>query len=117
MMSKLKRNFNYINLFSKTTNEQMAIKKEKENKNEEAKKVEENTKNGKEDDEEEEEAVQTGRVKFPVYMTYFRAIGLSICAFCVIFLILDCSFGVAANMWLAHWTDQAANLNVNISKN
>jgi len=90
----------------------MPIKKEDENKNEEANNAEEKAKNGKEDDEEENEIVQTGRVKFPVYMTYFRAIGLAICAFCVIFLILDCSFGVAANMWLAHWTDQAANLNV-----
>jgi len=79
---------------------------------EETKKLLEDAKKSEENEEEADEAVQRGRVKLSVYMAYFRAIGLAICALCVFCLVLDCSLGVATNMWLAHWADQAVIGNV-----
>ncbi|VDL80145.1 unnamed protein product [Nippostrongylus brasiliensis] len=55
----------------------------------------------------EKEAVETGKVKWSVYLTYIRAIGLFIATLFIVVYIFSSVLGVASNLWLAKWSDDA----------
>lgn len=55
----------------------------------------------------EKEAVETGKVKWSVYLTYIKAIGLVIAVLFIAVYILSSVLGVASNLWLAKWSDDA----------
>ncbi|KAK6027472.1 ABC transporter, ATP-binding protein, partial [Ostertagia ostertagi] len=55
----------------------------------------------------EKEAVETGKVKWTVYLTYIRAIGFDLAVLFVVVYILSSVLGVASNLWLAKWSDDA----------
>ncbi|KAK5969866.1 Multidrug resistance-associated protein 1 [Trichostrongylus colubriformis] len=55
----------------------------------------------------EREAVETGKVKWTVYLTYIRAIGFDLAVLFVGVYILSSVLGVASNLWLAKWSDDA----------
>ncbi|KAK6061915.1 ABC transporter transmembrane region, partial [Cooperia oncophora] len=55
----------------------------------------------------EKEAVETGKVKWTVYLTYIRAIGFDLAVLFVGVYILSSVLGVASNLWLAKWSDDA----------
>jgi hypothetical protein len=55
----------------------------------------------------EGESVETGKVKWSVYMAYIRAIGYGVSLFFLIIYFLSSGLGVKSNMWLADWSDEA----------
>ncbi|EYC24795.1 hypothetical protein Y032_0013g2112 [Ancylostoma ceylanicum] len=55
----------------------------------------------------EKEGVETGKVKWPVYLTYIRAIGLDFAVLFISVYVLSSVLGVASNLWLAKWSDDA----------
>ncbi|WKY16856.1 hypothetical protein Q1695_001460 [Nippostrongylus brasiliensis] len=55
----------------------------------------------------EKEAIETGKVKWSVYLTYIRAIGLFIATLFIVVYIFSSVLGVASNLWLAKWSDDA----------
>ncbi|RCN46028.1 ABC transporter, ATP-binding protein [Ancylostoma caninum] len=55
----------------------------------------------------EKEGVETGKVKWPVYLTYIRAIGLNVAVLFISVYVLSSVLGVASNLWLAKWSDDA----------
>uniref|UniRef100_A0A669PUL0 ATP binding cassette subfamily C member 2 n=1 Tax=Phasianus colchicus TaxID=9054 RepID=A0A669PUL0_PHACC len=55
----------------------------------------------------EKEAVETGKVKFSMYLRYLRAVGLGF-SFCVAMsYVADYVAYVGTNLWLSAWTDDA----------
>uniref|UniRef100_A0A8C9LAD4 Uncharacterized protein n=1 Tax=Pavo cristatus TaxID=9049 RepID=A0A8C9LAD4_PAVCR len=55
----------------------------------------------------EKEAVETGRVKFSMYLQYLRAVGLGF-SFCIAMSYVgDYAAYVGTNLWLSAWTDDA----------
>ncbi|XGW32573.1 hypothetical protein V3C99_017265 [Haemonchus contortus] len=55
----------------------------------------------------EKEAVETGKVKWSVYLTYIRAIGFDLAVLFIVVYIFSSVLGVASNLWLAKWSDDA----------
>ncbi|KHJ98857.1 ABC transporter transmembrane region [Oesophagostomum dentatum] len=55
----------------------------------------------------EKEGLETGKVKWPVYLTYIRAIGYGIAILFIAVYIFSSVLGVASNLWLAKWSDDA----------
>lgn len=63
----------------------------------------------------EKEGVQTGHVSKRVYLTYIRAIGWTICILFLLIYTLSSVLGVSSNLWLADWSDHAAEIQSNTS--
>ncbi|XP_018417069.1 PREDICTED: canalicular multispecific organic anion transporter 1 isoform X2 [Nanorana parkeri] len=59
----------------------------------------------------EKEAVETGKVKFSVYMKYLRAIGWGYSIWILITYILQNAAFVGQNIWLSDWTKDAEAYN------
>uniref|UniRef100_A0A914LYZ1 Uncharacterized protein n=1 Tax=Meloidogyne incognita TaxID=6306 RepID=A0A914LYZ1_MELIC len=58
----------------------------------------------------EKEEVFTGKVKFGVYLEYLRAVGLISLTFFLFIYLLSSLLGIATNLWLAKWSDQAEKI-------
>lgn len=58
----------------------------------------------------EKETVETGKVKFEVYMSYFRAIGLPIAILFFLVYVASSVLGVFSNLYLAQWSDDAKKI-------
>uniref|UniRef100_A0A8R1DMH1 ABC-type glutathione-S-conjugate transporter n=1 Tax=Caenorhabditis japonica TaxID=281687 RepID=A0A8R1DMH1_CAEJA len=58
----------------------------------------------------EKEAVETGKVKFAVYMTYFHAIGMAIAVLFFLVYVASSALGVFSNLYLAKWSDDAKEI-------
>uniref|UniRef100_A0A914LQE5 Uncharacterized protein n=2 Tax=Meloidogyne incognita TaxID=6306 RepID=A0A914LQE5_MELIC len=58
----------------------------------------------------EKEEVFTGKVKFGVYLEYLRAVGLISLTFFLCIYLLSSLLGIATNLWLAKWSDQAEKI-------
>ncbi|CCD69453.1 ABC-type glutathione-S-conjugate transporter [Caenorhabditis elegans] len=58
----------------------------------------------------EKEAVETGKVKFEVYMSYFRAIGIKIALVFFLVYVASSMLGVFSNLYLARWSDDAKEI-------
>ncbi|KAJ1562525.1 hypothetical protein HK405_011074 [Cladochytrium tenue] len=56
-----------------------------------------------------DEEKETGSVKWSVYMTYFVAAGAISIAFAGLFFVLDNILKVAADAWVANWTEAMRN--------
>ncbi|KAE9547185.1 hypothetical protein FO519_009603, partial [Halicephalobus sp. NKZ332] len=56
------------------------------------------------------EEMKTGKVKFNVYRSYLKAIGLKFTVLCFIIYIISGIFGVCSNLYLASWSDHAAEI-------
>lgn len=54
----------------------------------------------------EGESIETGKVKWSVYVTYISAIGYGVSLFFLIIYFLSSGLGVKSNMWLADWSDE-----------
>ncbi|ETN85367.1 hypothetical protein NECAME_16796 [Necator americanus] len=55
----------------------------------------------------EKEGVETGKVRWSVYLAYIHAIGLTVALLFIFVYILSSILGVASNLWLAKWSDDA----------
>ncbi|XP_017924703.1 canalicular multispecific organic anion transporter 1 [Manacus vitellinus] len=55
----------------------------------------------------EKEAVETGRVKFSMYMRYLRAVGLCYSFWIAMGYVAEYAAYVGTNLWLSAWTDDA----------
>ncbi|XP_027566718.2 canalicular multispecific organic anion transporter 1 [Pipra filicauda] len=55
----------------------------------------------------EKEAVETGRVKFSMYMQYLRAVGLCYSFWIAMGYVAEYAAYVGTNLWLSAWTDDA----------
>ncbi|KAE9550241.1 hypothetical protein FO519_006539 [Halicephalobus sp. NKZ332] len=58
----------------------------------------------------EKEGMETGKVKFNVYWSYLKAIGLNVTVFFFIIYIISSILGVYSNLYLADWSDHAAEI-------
>ncbi|UMM38706.1 hypothetical protein L5515_016086 [Caenorhabditis briggsae] len=58
----------------------------------------------------EREAVETGKVKFEIYMSYFRAIGMLIALVFFLVYVASSVLGVFSNLYLARWSDDAKRI-------
>ncbi|CAI2355592.1 unnamed protein product [Caenorhabditis sp. 36 PRJEB53466] len=58
----------------------------------------------------EKESIETGKVKFEVYMTYFRAIGIPIAVLFFLVYVASSILGVFSNLYLAQWSDDAKEI-------
>ncbi|KAE9546963.1 hypothetical protein FO519_009825, partial [Halicephalobus sp. NKZ332] len=56
------------------------------------------------------EEMKTGKVKFNVYWSYLKAIGLKFTVLFFIIYIISGIFGVCSNLYLASWSDHAAEI-------
>lgn len=61
----------------------------------------------------EKEGVQTGKVKFMVYLSYIRAIGYGITTAFFLIYVVSSGLGVWSNLWLADWSDHAREIQAN----
>ncbi|CAJ0609669.1 unnamed protein product [Cylicocyclus nassatus] len=61
----------------------------------------------------EKEGMETGKVKWAVYLTYIRAIGFDVALLFITVYILSSVLGVASNLWLAKWSDDAEAIQKN----
>ncbi|XP_031240697.1 canalicular multispecific organic anion transporter 1 [Mastomys coucha] len=57
------------------------------------------------------EFVETGKVKFSIYLKYLRAIGWWSIFFIILFYILNSVAFIGTNLWLSAWTSDSENLN------
>ncbi|CAF0847568.1 unnamed protein product, partial [Didymodactylos carnosus] len=65
----------------------------------------------------QKEQVETGSVKFSVYVTYIRALGTVMVILIFIFFCLTAVAHLCTNIWLSKWTDDSKNeVNNNTSK-
>ncbi|KAL8573180.1 hypothetical protein ACOMHN_036165 [Nucella lapillus] len=58
------------------------------------------------------ESVETGRVKFSVFLTYLNAVGACLCVIIMLFYVLYNVASIYANIWLAEWSNDANQPNV-----
>ncbi|KAF1745727.1 hypothetical protein GCK72_022174 [Caenorhabditis remanei] len=58
----------------------------------------------------EKEAVETGKVKLEIYMSYFRAIGIPIALIFFLVYVASSILGVFSNLYLARWSDDAKRI-------
>ena len=58
----------------------------------------------------EKEGMETGKVKFSVYWSYLKAIGLNVTIFFFIIYVISSILGVYSNLYLADWSDHAAEI-------
>ncbi|CAJ0955313.1 unnamed protein product, partial [Mesorhabditis belari] len=58
----------------------------------------------------EKEAMETGKVKWTVYLTYLQAIGYSIALLFFSVYVFSSILGVMSNLWLARWSDDAKKI-------
>ncbi|KAL8585023.1 hypothetical protein ACOMHN_043659 [Nucella lapillus] len=59
----------------------------------------------------QDESVQTGRVKFSVFMAYLRAVGALLSFLIVLFYVLYNAASIYSNVWLSEWSDDARTPN------
>ncbi|XP_070415544.1 ATP-binding cassette sub-family C member 2 isoform X1 [Equus przewalskii] len=57
------------------------------------------------------EFIQTGKVKFSIYLKYLGAIGWCSIAFIILAYILNSVAFVGSNLWLSAWTNDSKNFN------
>ncbi|KAH0623848.1 hypothetical protein JD844_007017 [Phrynosoma platyrhinos] len=55
----------------------------------------------------DKEAVETGKVKFIMYMRYLRAVGCSLSTWIIIAYVAQAAFNVGSSLWLSEWTNDA----------
>uniref|UniRef100_A0A1I7UPW6 ABC transporter domain-containing protein n=1 Tax=Caenorhabditis tropicalis TaxID=1561998 RepID=A0A1I7UPW6_9PELO len=58
----------------------------------------------------EKETVETGKVKFEIYMSYFRSIGIPIAVLFFLVYVASSILGVFSNLYLARWSDDAKRI-------
>lgn len=59
----------------------------------------------------EKEAVETGQVKFAVYLYYYSSMGLPLAALVLGFYCISQSFGIGSNLWLSEWSNDSPDIN------
>ncbi|XP_052041364.1 ATP-binding cassette sub-family C member 2 [Apodemus sylvaticus] len=57
------------------------------------------------------EFVETGKVKFSIYLKYLQAVGWWSIFFIVLFYVLNYVAFIGSNLWLSAWTSDSANWN------